>query len=113
MITGSMQRAIDETNRRRAKQEAYNEKHHITPQSVRKAIRDVLESKKVGEEKATYQTTATKNPETIPIEQLDSLVREIEGEMKQAAKVLDFERAALLRDEMTRLRRLLPAGMRK
>lgn len=111
-ITGSMARAIEETNRRREKQVAYNLAHGITPQTVIKAVRDVLESRKVAENKAHYKVT-NKNVENLPLDQLVSTLADMEKEMKQAAKALDFEHAAVLRDEIGRLKRLLPSGSRR
>jgi excinuclease ABC subunit B len=112
-ITGSMQRAIDETNRRREKQEAYNREHGITPQTVIKAVRDVLESKKVAEAKSYYKVANNKTPETLPLDQIMSALSDMEKEMKQAAKNLDFEHAATLRDEIGRLKKLLPIGAKR
>jgi excinuclease ABC subunit B len=112
-ITGSMQRAIDETNRRRAKQVAYNTEHGITPQTVIKAVRDVLESKKVAEAKSYYKVSSNKAPETLPLDQLMLALTDMEKEMKAAARNLDFEHAAMLRDEITRLKKLLPAGAKR
>ena len=107
-ITGSMQRAIDETNRRREKQMAYNKEHNITPQTVIKAVRDVLESKKVAESKAYYKVATNRAPETLPLDQLMLAIADMEKEMKQASRNLDFEHAATLRDEIARLKKLLP-----
>jgi excinuclease ABC subunit B len=112
-ITGSMQRAIDETNRRRVRQEAYNTEHGITPQTIRKAIRDVLESKKVAEAKSYYQVTSSKSPEALPLDQMLLAITEMEKEMKTASKALDFEHAAQLRDEIARLKKLLPAELKR
>jgi excinuclease ABC subunit B len=112
-ITGSMERAIGETDRRRTIQEAYNVEHHITPYTVTKAVREVLESKKIAEQKSYYNVSRTRNPETLPLDQLMSALADIEKEMKQAARSLEFERAAELRDELSRLKKLLPAGAKK
>ena len=112
-ITGSMQRAIEETNRRREKQVVYNTQHGITPQTVIKAVRDVLESKKVAEAKAYYKVATNKAPETLPLDQIMLAITDMEKEMKQAARALDFEHAAQLRDDMSRLKKLVPAGNRK
>jgi excinuclease ABC subunit B len=112
-ITGSMRRAIDETNRRREKQVAYNLKHGITPQTVQKAVREVLESKKVAEAKSYYKVQTNKFTETLPLDQMLLAVTDMEKEMKQAAKNLDFEHAAMLRDEIARLKKFLPAGARR
>ncbi len=112
-ITGSMQRAIDETNRRREKQVAYNKEHNITPQTVIKAIRDVIESKKVAEAKSYYKVAANRSPDTLPLDQLMVAIVDMEKEMKQAARSLDFETAAQLRDEIGRLKKLLPAGAKR
>ncbi len=112
-ITGSMQRAIDETDRRRAIQVAYNTEHGITPTTVAKAIREVIEAKKVQEQKTYYKVSQTRNVENLPVDQLMMALADVEKEMKQAAKSLEFERAAELRDELSRLKKLLPAGSRK
>ena len=112
-ITGSMQRAIDETNRRRTIQEAYNQEHDITPQTVTKAIREVIEAKKIAEQKSYYAVSRNRKPETLPLDQLMIALADIEKEMKQAAKSLEFERAAELRDELSRLKKLLPAGSKR
>ena len=94
-LTESMARAMSETNRRRALQEAYNTAHGITPETVRNAIRSVLEVTKRVEETA---------PETLTEEERDALMRRIEEEMIGAAKELEFERAAQLRDQLLQLR---------
>ncbi len=112
-ITGSMERAMGETDRRRAIQVAYNTEHHITPYTVNKAVREVIESKKIAEQKSYYNISRNRNPETLPLDQLMSALADIEKEMKQAARSLEFERAAELRDELSRLKKLLPAGAKK
>ena len=94
-LTESMAKAMSETNRRRALQEAYNTAHGITPETVRNAIRSVLEVTKRVEETA---------PETLTEEERDALMRRIEEEMIGAAKELEFERAAQLRDQLLELR---------
>jgi excinuclease ABC subunit B len=99
-ITGSMDRAIKETQRRRHIQEAYNKEHGITPQGIRKAIKDITERVKVVAEKhAPYVA----HPETR--EEIARLIVDLEKQMKAAAKGLEFERAALLRDKIIELRR--------
>jgi excinuclease ABC subunit B len=112
-ITGSMERAINETTRRREKQVDYNTAHDITPTTVVKAVRDVLESKKVAEAKSYYKVTKTRDVETLPLDQILLAVTDMEKEMKQAARALDFETAAQLRDEIGRLKKLLPAGAKR
>ncbi len=112
-ITGSMQRAMDETTRRRAIQSAYNVEHKITPYTVNKAVREVIEAKKIAEQKSFYNVSRERNPETLPLDQLMSALADIEKEMKQASRALEFERAAELRDELSRLKKLLPAGAKK
>jgi excinuclease ABC subunit B len=99
-ITGSMQRAMDEVKRRRQIQLTYNKEQGITPQSIKKAIRDITERVKVAEAKAVY--TAEK-PATR--EDVIRLIKELETQMKQAAKNLEFEKAALLRDRIFDLRK--------
>jgi excinuclease ABC subunit B len=101
-ITKSMRIAIDETNRRRSIQQAYNEKHGITPQTIRKEIRKVIEATRVAEEKAPYgvSNVSSKMSKT----ERQKLLAKLEKEMKQAAKELQFERAAQLRDLILELK---------
>ncbi len=102
-ITGSMQVAIQETNRRRAIQMAYNQKHNITPRSVQKAVRDVIEATKVAEEQASYWLTSEAVKKMSARERKD-LIAKLEKEMKEAARRLEFEHAANLRDLIIELR---------
>ncbi|MFI5267912.1 MAG: UvrB/UvrC motif-containing protein, partial [Chloroflexota bacterium] len=96
-----MQRAIDETYRRRRIQTAYNEEHGINPVSIYKAIRDIGgQLRAVAEKKATYNVK-----EGIPKDEIVRLIKDLERQMKQASKDLEFERAALLRDQIVELRR--------
>ncbi|GJQ53002.1 MAG: UvrABC system protein B [Anaerolineaceae bacterium] len=106
-MTDSMKRAIDETNRRRAKQMKYNEENGIVPISIHKAIRDLTEEfsqKAVSEMRGEYKT---KSAGDLPRNELKQIVREMENQMKEAAKNLEFERAAALRDELFDLKSLL------
>lgn len=103
-ITGSMQRAIDETNRRRQIQMEYNRQHGITPETVRKEVRETVRAYKVAEERVSYQLVDT---DRVAFEDLPVVISRLEQEMRQAAKALEFERAAILRDEIARLRRIL------
>ncbi len=107
-ITDSMRRALDETNRRRAKQVEFNQEHGITPISIHKVIRDItdeLKASRVAEPNAEYKTK--RNVDVTSRNELQKLVGEMERQMKEAAKNLDFERAAALRDEMYELKGLL------
>jgi excinuclease ABC subunit B len=100
-VTDSMQAAIDETDRRRVKQVAYNEEHGIVPETITKAIRDIHEGlRRVAEERAELEV-AGKEPE-----ELAEMMGRLEAQMKEAARNLEFERAAALRDEILQLRRL-------
>jgi excinuclease ABC subunit B len=112
-ITGSMRRAIDETNRRRALQEKHNIDNQISPYTVTKAVREVIEAKKIAQQKSYYKVSQTRDARTIPLDQLMIALADMEKEMKQEARALNFERAAELRDEISRLKKLLPAGSRK
>jgi len=112
-ITGSMERAMTETQRRREKQQAHNAVHGITPSTVIKAVRQIIESKKVAEAKVHYKASSTKQPENMSIDQLMSTLVDMEKEMKQAARSLDFEHAAIIRDELARLKKLVPAEQRR
>ncbi len=114
-ITGSIQRAIDETNRRREKQLAYNLKHSITPQTVQKAVRELILAEKVAEETAPYGVTNTsrrlhEETATMSSNQIEEVIGKLEKEMKEAARALNFEYAAELRDEVDSLRKLVPAS---
>ncbi len=112
-ITGSMERAINETNRRREKQVAYNEEHGITPYTVKKAVRDLIASDKVAEEANAYsaQNAAARlraDPATMSIDQVEEVIRSLEKEMKEASRALNFEYAAEVRDEINELRKFAP-----
>ena len=99
-ITAAMRQAIDETYRRRRIQEAYNKEHSITPQGIKKAIRDIMERVKVvAEARAPYI------PVPISKEEVARLIKELESQMRKAAKNLEFEKAALLRDHIIELRK--------
>jgi len=100
-VTDSMRKAIDETYRRRARQLKYNELHGITPVGIQKSIRDRADLvRAVAEERIEYHT-----PDEIPKDELARLVKDLEGQMKQAAKNLEFERAASMRDQIVEMRR--------
>ena len=101
-ITDSMRKAIDETERRRRIQQAYNEKHGITPQTVRKAVREVIEATKVAEEKAPYGKAL--DVRSMGKKERRQLISQLEKEMKEAARKLEFERAAELRDMIIELK---------
>ena len=102
-MTESMKKAIAETERRRAIQGAHNEAHGITPQGIRKAIRDLGERlKAVAETRAGYEAG-----QPIPKEEVARLVKDLERQMKEAARSMEFERAALLRDQIYELRATL------
>ena len=107
-MTDAITSAINETNRRRAKQEAYNYEHHIEPLSIVREIHDItarLTEKAVAEAQGTYQ--ADGGVTRLPRDEIKRLMEETEQKMKQAAKDLEFERAAVLRDQMLELRRLM------
>src|SRR5581483_7840931 len=107
-VTASMRSALSETERRRALQAAYNAEHGITPESIRRSIREVLRSI---EERDYYTVEAEAPPEQFESpEAVAEAARKLEAEMREAAKRLDFERAAELRDRLRTLRKLDPAG---
>ena len=106
-ITDSMKRAIDETDRRRAKQVAYNEAHGIQPVSIMKAVRDLTDEmtpRAVAESRGEYKV---KGPRGLEKNELQRVIAEMEKQMKEAARNLEFEKAAVLRDEMYELKAIL------
>lgn len=102
-MTDSMEKAISETKRRREIQEAYNEEHGITPQTIKKPIREVIRATQVAEETESYLQRVTEGKK-LSKEDRSLLLVKIENEMKEAAKALDFERAAELRDSLIELK---------
>ncbi len=103
-ITDSMRVAIDETNRRRSKQEAYNQQHGITPKTIQKSVRELISiSKKVAKEEYRFE----KDPESMSKKELEKLIGEIQKKMQAAAAELNFEAAAELRDKMIELKKNL------
>ena len=103
-ITDSMRVAIDETNRRRNKQEAYNKEHGITPTTIKKSVRELISiSKKVAREEYQFQ----KDPESMSKKELEKLIGDIQKKMQSAAAELNFEAAAELRDKMIELKKNL------
>jgi excinuclease ABC subunit B len=100
-VTDSMRRAVDETNRRRAIQTAYNEEHGITPQGIKKAIKGITDQlKAVAETRAPYTVDTA-----IPRDEIVRLIKSLESQMKTAAKNLEYEKAALIRDQIMDLRK--------
>ncbi len=103
-ITDSMRRAIDETNRRRAIQQKYNEENGITPQSIKKAVRDLIS---ITKEVAAEDTRLEKDPESMDRQELEKLIADVQKKMKKAAADLNFEAAAELRDRLIELKKVL------
>ncbi len=104
VITDSMRAALEETERRRKLQQAYNEEHGITPQTIRKAVRDLISiSRTVAREEVRFE----KDPESMDLKELEKLIAEVQKKMKKAAADLDFETAAELRDKMLELKKIL------
>ena len=103
-ITDSMKAAIDETNRRREIQQKYNEDHGITPQTIKKAVRDLISISKAA---AAGDGELKKDPESMDAKELDKLAKELAKKMRQAAAELNFEEAARLRDRMKEVKQML------
>ena len=103
-VTDSMRTAMEETARRRALQEAYNQEHGITPRTIRKSVRDLIS---ISKEVARTEEKLDKDPESMSREELEKLIRKVEKEMKAAAAELNFETAAELRDKMIDLKKNL------
>lgn len=104
-VTGSMARAMEETNRRRKIQEEYNKANGIIPTTIIKAVRDIIRISKVAEDKSGYMLD--KDPESMDKDELLEMIKKITADMKRAAADLDFERAAKLRDELINLKKHL------
>ncbi|MCH7738941.1 MAG: excinuclease ABC subunit UvrB [Chloroflexi bacterium] len=106
-MTDSMRNALDETGRRREIQDAHNKEHNISPASIVKEVRDITERvRKVAEQKTPYLTGPASRGE-LPRDQLVRLVKDLEGQMRKAAGELEFEKAALIRDQIIDLRKVL------
>lgn len=105
VITDSMRRALSETNRRREIQEAYNKKHGITPQTIKKKVHDLIRTTFAAEEPGSYETE--KDVESMSRDELKKLIKKVDKDMKKAATDLLFERAAELRDKLLELKKTL------
>ena len=104
MITDSMKKAIDETNRRRTVQEAYNKAHGITPTTIKKAVRDLISISQAAD---GITNRITKDPESMDRDELEKLIKTVTKKMNQAAAELNFEEAMKLRDRMVELKKML------
>jgi excinuclease ABC subunit B len=104
IVTDSMRTAIEETQRRREIQEQYNQEHGITPQTIKKAVRDLIS---ISKEIAKEEKKMEKDPESMDSEELEKLIGQVQKQMKKAASELDFETAAQLRDRMLELKKHL------
>ena len=109
-ITDSMRRAMSETERRREIQQAYNVKHGITPRTIEKRVKELIETTKVAETPAAYKADRIGN---MGRDDMLELAANLEKEMRQASKLLEFERAAELRDMIVELRQKAGAGPAK
>ena len=103
-ITDSMRAAIDETNRRREIQQKYNEEHGITPQTIKKAVRDLIAISRAA---SAGEEEFRKDPESMDARELEKLAKELTKKMRQAAAELNFEEAAKLRDRMKEVKQML------
>ena len=103
IITDSMRKAIDETYRRRGIQDEYNQKHGIVPQGIKKSIKDITDRvRSIAEEQAPYMLT-----KELPRDEIARLIKDLESQMKKAARNLEFEKAATLRDRVVDLRKAM------
>ena len=105
-VTRSMQQAMDETQRRRKIQHAYNQKHNITPETIRKEVTQIFDFSKDEEDKPKYEV-AEDRTRYKTLDDVDSVIHSLETEMRTAAKALEFERAAELRDQIHELKKLI------
>src|SRR5690606_29508402 len=110
-ITGSMQRCIDETNRRRAVQEAYNEEHGIVPRTITKSVEELMLSTRVADARGTTGPMRVREarPEYADEVNLEEWAKILETQMNEAAARQDYERAAVLRDQLLEVRARLGA----
>ncbi|NLM73776.1 MAG: excinuclease ABC subunit UvrB [Clostridiaceae bacterium] len=106
-ITSAMDRAITETNRRREIQRRYNEEHNITPRSVQKTVHDVIEATKAAEDADKYKKHRRSDAEILDRDTIKNLIESLTKEMKKAARELEFEHAAAIRDRIAELKQLL------
>ena len=104
-ITGSMSRAIEETDRRRERQIAFNQEHGITPETIQKAVRDTIRSRETVHQAAAKELASV--VKDAPEDELMQIIRDLEEQMRQAAEELQFEKAAALRDEIHELEKLV------
>ena len=104
VMTDSMRIAIDETERRRTLQEAYNKEHGITPKTIQKSVRDLISISKAV---AQTESKMEKDPESMSKKELEKLIHQVEKQMRSAAADLNFEQAAELRDKMIELKKSL------
>jgi len=106
-ITTAMKKAIDETNRRRRIQEAYNKENNITPRSIQKAVHNVIEATKTAEDADVYKISKKTGAENLDKNTLKALIENLTKDMRQAARALEFEQAAAIRDQIEELKRVL------
>jgi excinuclease ABC subunit B len=112
-MTGSMTHAIEETNRRRGIQLAYNKEHGITPKTIQKNIKDITETLQAERERAVGLLMAVDTERANDPKELKKLIAERREAMEEAVKLLDFETAALIRDEVYKLEEKLPPPPKK
>ena len=105
VVTDSMRKAIDETERRRRIQQEYNEMHGITPQTIQKKVYDIIQATEAVNEKSKFGFD--KDPESMSEDELKKLLKKMDKEMKDAARDLQFEKAASLRDKIIEVKKLL------
>lgn len=106
-ITTAMEKAIEETNRRRKIQEQYNKEHNITPRSIQKAVHNVIEATKSAEDIDVYKKSRKTEAENLDKHTLKTLIENLTKDMRQAARELEFEHAVVLRDQIEELKRIL------
>ncbi|MCL1802662.1 MAG: excinuclease ABC subunit UvrB [Eubacteriaceae bacterium] len=108
-LTDSMDRAIKETERRRDKQRKYNEEHNVTPTGIKKELHENFSTVTVKENEASYRVKGKSLAKSLPAQSTDDLLASLDKEMKKAAKELDFERAAMIRDRIANIKKQLGA----